>query len=430
MSLFYGVYAVAGVLLSPLIRIAGASIGIGTMLILWGVIANVQIFMATSGAFYGLRAALGLAESPFFPAMTYYLSLWFSENDMAFSYVLVSCATAISGVLGGPIASLVMKNLDAVGMSGWRWLFVVEGVPAIALGMAAFVLLPRSPNSASFLDNSSRDWLVTRQQREHARREARAGAVSVLAALRQPATWILTGLWFVFQVVLQALIFYLPLTMAAAAGDDPADRGGFAAGVFATIPYLCAAVSMLVVAWLSDKYRERRLTMALCALAGCLGLVISAVCLAAIPAGIARLTCVIVFTSLALAGLWSIAGPFWAIPAAILPDTTAAVGFALIHSLGQLGGVAGPTVMGAVSDAVGNYAVGLGLLAICMALLAVLAFILVPRLLPARSPSDFVDDFENDYGLVGFSAHPESNASSATAPAFADEPFWFDFRQP
>eukprot|EP00698_Gefionella_okellyi_P001672 TRINITY_DN11564_c0_g1_i3.p1 TRINITY_DN11564_c0_g1~~TRINITY_DN11564_c0_g1_i3.p1 ORF type:complete len:284 (-),score=53.28 TRINITY_DN11564_c0_g1_i3:62-880(-) len=183
-GIFFAGYACAGIPASFLVKRIGPRHGLGLILMAWGLTSGLQSLIMNDVGFYVVRFFLGASEAGFFPSVIYYLSQWYSETEMGFAYTLVVAATAVSGVLGGPLAGGLMTALHGqAGIAGWRWLFVIEGIPSVLLGLLVFLLLPATPRHAKFLQVHQQEWLVARNETAVAARLARTGGASIKSTL-------------------------------------------------------------------------------------------------------------------------------------------------------------------------------------------------------------------------------------------------------
>lgn len=325
----------------------GARVWMARIMVTWGLLSSAMALAQGEKSFYALRFLLGLAEAGFFPGMIFYLTGWFPAGRRARAVSLFMTATAMAGVIGGPVSGLLLQMKGLAGLAGWQWLFLLEGLPAVLLGGIVFFVLPDGPAQASWLSPLEKTWL-----RQRLAAEARTGNphTRLGKALASGRLWHLSAIYFCVVMSLYGIILWLPQIMQA--------FGGFSnlkVGMLSALPWVTAAVAMVLVGRHSDLRQERRWHLALSALVGALGLVLSG--LATDPwAALGALT-------LAAAGIESAMGPFWSLPPEFLKGTAAAGGIALINSLGNLGGYAGPSAVGWIKDRTGSFSAGLFLLA-------------------------------------------------------------------
>jgi ACS family tartrate transporter-like MFS transporter len=322
----------------------GARLWIARIMLTWGVVAMAMIFMRSSTSFYTLRFLLGVAEAGFFPGIILYLTYWFTAAERARIIALFMTATALSGVIGSPISGALLR-LNLFGLVGWQWLFLLEGLPAVLLGVVVLFLLPDGPEQARWLSASERDWLIARQQAERQHKE-QFGYDTLRYALTNLAVWHLGLLYFTLVVAMYGFSFWVPqIIKSRFHGND------FQTGLLTALPYLVATVGMVLNGQHSDQTDERRRHIALPSFLGMLCLVLSVVLHAP--------WLMLLMLALAAAGMWATLGPFWALPTAFLSGTAAAGGIALVNSVGNLGGFVGPYLMGALKAKTQGFTWGL-----------------------------------------------------------------------
>ncbi len=349
----------------------GPRFWIARIMITWGVISSAMMFVRGEAGFYALRFLLGVAEAGFFPGIVLYLTYWFPAAERARAVALFMTATAMSGVIGGPISGALLELDGFAGLGGWQWLFLLEGLPAIALGFIVLAVLPDGPEHARWLDPEERRWLVARLDEERARVERAHGKLALRGALVDGRVWSLAVLYFALVLGIYGVSLWLPQIVAGLA-----EMSDFEVGLVSAIPYVVASIGMVVVGTHSDLTGERRWHIAAPAFAGALGFVASAV--------FAHPVLALAGLSLAALGIWSALGPFWTLPTAFLSGTAAAGGIALVNSVGNLGGFAGPWALGLLKESTGSFAPGLLVLALALVVVAVLALRLPDHALALR----------------------------------------------
>src|SRR5208282_1909547 len=367
-GLFFVGYFIFEIPSNLILARVGARVWIARIMITWGMVAIAMMFVRGAASFYTLRFLLGAAEAGFFPGVILYLSWWFPEREQARAIALFMTATAIAGIVVGPVSGALLMMHGVFGIKGWQWLFAMEGVPAILMGIAVVFWLPDGPDDARWLSMDERRELSDTLAAERAAR-ARQTHHSLGAGLSDWRVWLLAAIYFGMVMGFYGVSLWLPQIVK---GMNPG--GDFTIGVISAIPSLAAALCMVQVGRLSDRTGERRLIVALALFAGASGLLLSA--LTRNP--IVELAAI----ALSSAGISSALGPFWAIPNVFLGGAAAAGGIALINSLGNLGGFAGPTLMGYMKQATGTFAGGLGALSFALAAAGALA-LLLPRSRPA-----------------------------------------------
>jgi len=334
----------------------GARPWIARIMVTWGVISTAMMFTTGVTSFYILRFLLGVAEAGFFPGMILYLTYWFPERERAKTVALFMTANALAGVIGGPVSGALLTLDGAAGLSGWQWLFLLEGIPAVILGGVVLLYLPNGPRDARWLAPADRLWLAERREAER----AGGGHASAWSVLTNGPVWHFSLLYFAIVVALYSVSFWLPQILKRLSGESD-----LFVGLLSSLPYVVAAIGMVLIARHSDATQERRWHVAGAALAGAVGLVLSAVA----PSPWLAIAAV----SLAALGIWGAMGPFWALPTAWLRGGSAAAGIAWINSVGNLGGFVGPYGVGYLRDVTGNFAIALSALAGMLVIAAILA---------------------------------------------------------
>ena len=338
----------------------GARVWIARIMISWGIISSAMALVRTPAGFYALRFLLGVAEAGFFPGVIFYLSRWFPAAQRASAISRFMTATAVSGIIGGPLSGALFM-LDGVGrLAGWQWIFIAEGIPSIILGVASLLYLTDRPSEATWLSPAEREHLEATMRAE-SDDILRRSHVPLRRALLHPTVWRLSLLSFTLLVGLYSISFWLPQIVQSFSG-----RGNVAVAFLSAIPYVAAAVAMVLVGAHSDRTRERCVHVAGAALVGAAGLAASAVAHSPVLGMIAL--------SMAAIGIFSAIPVFWSLPTTFLSGTAAAGAIALINSLGNLGGFVGPYLIGRVREATGGFTGSLltiAALLVCGAALAV-----------------------------------------------------------
>jgi MFS transporter, ACS family, tartrate transporter len=363
-GIFFVSYTLLEVPSNLMLARVGAGPWIARIMLTWGVVSIATAFVQGATSFYALRFLLGAAEAGFFPGIIYYLTQWFPARERARAVALFMTGTAIAGVIGGPLSSALLR-LDGVwGFHGWQWLFLVEGLPAVLLAPVVWRRLDEGPATATWLTEPERRWLIDTLAAEHAARPPAHG--SLRAAFGNGRLWALAAIYFSVVLAIYGVSFWLPQMLQTLGTASSAT-----VALVSAIPYVAAAVAMVVVGGHSDRTGERRWHVALSALAGAAGFAIAALVPTSLVWSLAAL-------SLAAMGVWGTLGPFWALPTAFLTGRAAAGGVALVNSVANIGGFVGPTVVGYVRDATGSFAAGLWLLAAGLVVGAVITLCLRP----------------------------------------------------
>ena len=327
---------------------------IARIMISWGILAITMAFVRTSTQFYTVRFLLGAAEAGFFPGIIVYLSHWFRYEDRAKAVALFMAAIPISNLVGSPVSGLLL-GVHWFNQPGWRWLFIVEGVPAVVFGVVTVFYLTDWPREAAWLPDEEKAWITEALEREKRERKA-VHAISMWQALRHRDVLLLVGAYFFATVGFYGLNIWLPTLLKQAS-----DWSDLKVTIVAMIPHLAGLVSMLSFGASSDRTGERRWHAASAMLLGGVGYVL------AIMAGGNPLLVVAAFCVVA-AGVDGYFPGFWPLPTAFLTESAAAASIGLINSFGNLGGFVGPYILGYVRTATNSFNIGLGCLAVSMAL--------------------------------------------------------------
>ncbi len=340
----------------------GAKVWIARIMISWGVISAAMFLVTGPISFYVLRFLLGVAEAGFFPGMILYLTYFFPARERARAVALFMTAVAIAGVIGSPLSGFLLTLDGLAGLQGWQIMFLAEGVPAVLLGLAVLWYLPNGPDDARWLEPAERDWLRDTLQRED-RVKAERGEQTTRQALTNGRVWLLALVYFGIVMGLYGLSFWLPRII-----QDFSGYGDFVVGLLGAIPFAAAAICMVLFARHSDRTGERRWHVAIPALLGAAGLVLT---------GLVGTSPVLQMAALTLAalGIHSCLGTFWTLPTRFLGSTAAAAGITLVNSVGNLGGFAGPYAVGFIADRTGSSYGGMLLLAAMLLLAGLLVFV-------------------------------------------------------
>ncbi len=368
-GIFFIGYALFEVPSNLLLVKVGARVWVARIMITWGVLASCLMFVRTPQQFYVLRFLLGVAEAGFFPAILYYLSLWYPASMRARSSAWFMIAIPLSGAVGGPIGGMLLGLNGRGGLAGWQWLFLLEGIPSFVLGFVVLRYLTERPEEARWLPDAERAWLVRRLGRDRAESPSPHG-LPPLRALAHPLVWLAAAPEFLVTTAGYAYLFWGPTMLRDALHVSNAVIGWMGGG----IAVLCAA-GMLLVGASSDRTGERFLHAAACAVvvaAGCAGA-------AMLPTPAMQMASLVV----AEVAVISFLAPFWCLPTMLLSGSSAAVGIALVNAIGNIGGFVGPTIVGFLRTSTGGDAGAFWSLS-AMALAAAVICVAMRGLVPAR----------------------------------------------
>jgi MFS family permease len=334
------------------------------IMITWGILSSLTMFVRSAELIYVMRFLLGLAEAGFFPGIILYLTYWFPAERRGRMTALFMTAVPVTGVVGGPLSGWIMESLAGTfGWRGWQWLFLIEGLPSIVVGFLLFTFLDDGIRDAKWLTEVEKKVVEAAVQRDaKGKEDAPLGAV-----FKNPRVWLLSAIYFCLVMGVYGVSFWLPTLIKATGVMDPLH-----VGLLTSIPYSVATVAMVLIGRSSDLRNERRWHLAVPALLGAIGLVLSAMYQTNTVLAMAAL-------SLATMGIISTLPAFWALPTAFLGGAAAAAGLALINSVGNLAGFLSPTLVGRIKDATHSTSIGMYVLAACLGLAAVLVVGAVPE---------------------------------------------------
>lgn len=338
---------------------------IARIMISWGVVASLMGLIGTkwldfadlNTQFYGLRFILGAAEAGFFPGIIVYLSHWFRSEDRAKAKAHFLIGIPIATIIGVPISQAIMHNIGWLGWPGWRWVFILEGIPSIILGVLTIFVLTDRPQHAKWLPDDEKEWLVNELERE---REAKlaSGNSSVLSGLvtafKTPQTYLLAFIYLFVVTGYYGLTFFLPSIIALMKGTSVTTQT-----IVTLLPYVCGFVTMLINGSHSDRTGERKLHTIWSIWLGAIGMALS------ILSG-DNIALTVTFLCLVGIGVHAYLPVFWTWPSALMTTSAAATAIGLINSVGNLGGYFGPKIVGQLSTSTGSYSSGLWFLSVCL----------------------------------------------------------------
>lgn len=347
-GIFFIGYSLFEVPSNMLMQRIGARKTLIRIMVLWGIVATGMMFVTTPMQFYVMRFLLGVFEAGFFPGVIYFLTKWYPGSRRGAVLSMFMLGMPISGVLGGPIAGWALDSLDGInGWEGWQWLFFIEGLPAIFLGLMVYWILDDEPSQAKWLTDRERAIIIRNVKVDQASNPPEHGH-SLLKALKDSRVYILSLSYFTFISAIYAIGFWLPAMLKNAGVTDV-----FEIGLYSMIPFGISAIGMVLISRSSDKRLERRWHLALCAFVG-------ATSLAIIPIFSSDLTASLVVMTIATTAIYTLLPLFWSITSAYFAGTVAAAGsIAFINSLGLTGGMASPSIIGWVKTTTGSMSNGL-----------------------------------------------------------------------
>jgi len=336
----------------------GASRWIARIMVTWGIISGLMALVSGVWSFYGLRFLLGVAEAGFFPGIILYLTYWYPAEYRARFLAAFAIAVPVSSVIGAPVSGLLLGLDGALGLKGWQWLFVIEGIPSVLLGIVTWFYLTDRPAHADWLTSEQKAWLSGKLESETAAKQA-AQQLTLGQALSSPRVITLSLIYFGFVAALYGMQFWLP-QIVKAFGFSNAQTGFVTA-----VPYLFGTVAMILWARHSDAARERVMHVGA-------PLLLTAVSLA-VCGYMDNPYVTMVALIVAAIGIFGTFAVFWTLPTAWLSGSAAAGAIALINSIGNLAGFGGPYLIGWIKETTGSTSTGL----LVLAVLPLLAGILV-----------------------------------------------------
>jgi ACS family tartrate transporter-like MFS transporter len=336
------------------------------IMVTWGLVGAAMGFIHTATEFYWLRFLLGAAEAGFFPAILVYLNRWFIAEDRAKAVALLMSAIPLALIVGGPVSGLLL-GCNWLGLAGWRWLFILEGLPAVFLGIATLWILPENPADARWLDEKEKKWLTDRLAAERAAKALEGGGMTLGRAFRDSRVWLFSAAYFFGLVASNGLGFWLPTMIKSLSG-----LSAWTVSLLVSLPYSLGLVAKIVVGWSSDRTGDRRWHTI-----GLLGLGAAGLAGGALSQG--RPVLALFFICVAVIGLTGYSPSFWAHALGLLGGTASAAAIGLINSIGNLGSFAGPYMMGWARQSSDAFTAGVLLLSGSAVVTAVLVFIATPK---------------------------------------------------
>jgi D-galactonate transporter len=348
-----------------LLHRVGARRWLARIMVTWAIISASFAFVTTSTTFYTLRFLLGVAEAGFAPGAILYLTYWFPSERRAKALSIFFMAIPLAGIVGGPLSGWIMRSLDgAMALAGWKWLFLLEALPSLVLGITMLLYLDDDIGHARWLTDAEKDLLRRNVAGDQAHKVAH---LSIRAFMADRRLWLMAAIYFCVVLGQYGLTFWLPTIIRASGVADP-----LWVGLFTAIPYVCAIIALPLVGVSADRRRERRFHLAVPMLIAAAGFV----ALPLLGSVAASLLCL----SIASAGILASSSQFWSLPTALLGGVSAAAGIAAINSVANLAGFFSPAIVGWLNDVTGRSTAGLIFISIAVTFGAALVF-----LVPARS---------------------------------------------
>jgi len=326
----------------------GARVWIARIMLTWAVVSASTAFVTTPFMFYALRFLLGVAEAGFFPGIVLYLTYWYPAQRRGAVMALLLTAVPLTGVIGSPLSGSILQSMNGWhGLAGWQWLYLVEAAPSVVAGIVTLLLLDRGIDSAKWLTADEKALLL-----RNVEAEAQGKHNHTLAEVfRSALLWRMSAIYFSLVMGLYGISFWLPTIIRATGVSQPLDIG-----LLTAIPYLAGVLCMIPLSRRSDRLLERRWHVAIPAIVGGFGLLMSTTVTHDTTLSLVAMT-------VATAGIMSTLPLFWSLPTAVLSGTAAAAGLAMINSVGNLAGFASPYLVGVIADTTHDTRLGMALLA-------------------------------------------------------------------
>jgi MFS family permease len=363
-GIFYVGYLLFEVPSNLLLLRMGARAWFARILVSWGLISAAMMFVTGPWSFGVLRVLLGVAEAGFFPGIIYYLSDWFPARVRARAVAHFMVGGVIASMVGNPLSGFILQFMDQVGgLWGWQWVFLLEGLPAVALGFVTLAYLTDRPDQARWLTAAERTWLA-RQIENDRNHRLHSRSYSLAAAVLDLRVWLLIAVYFTVAAGDNSYGFYIPSFLRS----QLPDRSPFQIGLLAAAPSVMAMAGMVLVGRNSDRTGERRWHVACSAFTGASGWLMIALVASgrlAVP-GLDSRWLFVVGVAMALTGMKCMLPTFWTLPPSFLSGAAAAGGIALINSVANLGGMLGPRIIGHVKTATGSFTAGYLVMAVTL----------------------------------------------------------------
>jgi ACS family tartrate transporter-like MFS transporter len=369
-GIFFWGYFIFEIPSNLLLHKLGARIWIARILVSWGIVAMLAGFARSATHLYVLRFLLGVAEAGFVPGIYLYLTYWFPQRQLAHAIALFNSAAPAGSVIGAPLSGVILDRAHWLGVSSWRWLLILESIPAIIAGIVTYVFLPSRPTEAKFLTPQERNLLAAELGlQEHSK--VAQHAITVGQALAHTRVWYLTAIYFTAMVAMNMTNFWMPQLLKT----HSSQYSNTTVGVLVMIPYITAVTAMLFVSRSSDRSLERRYHAAIPGM-------IAATSLLLLGATNSSALLSVVLWCFVAAGVYSMLPPFWSLPNEFLSGFSAAAGIAFINSFGNIGSFIGPYVMGTVNKQTGSFRGGLVFAGISLFVSTMLILGLRKRIVP------------------------------------------------
>ena len=368
-GIFFFGYFIFEIPSNLLLHKIGPRIWIARILISWGIVAMLTGFVQTALHLYVVRFLLGVAEAGYCPGILLYLTYWFRQRQQGHTIALFLTAIPVASIVGAPLSGLILDHAHWFGLSSWRWLLILEGIPAVLGGILTYFLLPGRPAEAKFLTSEEKNWLTKELAHEEGNKRGKVTASQVLSNGR---VWHLVAVYFAAIIGQYTMTFWMPQLIKGISSA----YSNTTVGVLVMIPYAAALACMTIVGRSSDRRLERRYHAAIPLIIGAVSLVLLS------TTKTNSVFVAVVLWSVVASSINCLWGPFWSLPNEFLTGFSAATGIALINSIGNLGGFVGPYTLGAITKRTGSFHGGLVFAGISLFVSAMLLLTLHKRTEP------------------------------------------------
>ncbi|CAN7576187.1 putative metabolite transport protein NicT [compost metagenome] len=364
-GIFFLGYFIFEVPSNVILHKVGAKRWLARIMLTWAAISACFAFVTTPTQFYALRFLLGVAEAGFAPGVILYMTYWFPSERRAKALSLFFMAIPLAGIVGGPLSGYIMHAFHGVGdLAGWKWLFLIEALPSLFLGVAILFYLDNGIDQAHWLTDAEKALLRRNIEGDNAQKMEH---MSIRSFMSDRRLWLMAGIYFCVVLGQYGLTFWLPTIIRKAGVADP-----LWVGIYTALPYLCAIVALPLVGMSADRRRERRFHLIVPMVTAAAGFAI----LPMLGSVSASLVCLCI----AAAGILASSSQFWALPTALLGGMSAAAGIAAVNCVANLAGFFSPAIVGWLNDLTGKSTAGLVFISATVVFGAMLVF-----LVPARS---------------------------------------------
>ncbi len=358
-GVFFLGYFLFGVPSNLMVAKVGASRWISAIMVVWGIISVAMALVKDAQSFYLLRFFLGVAEAGFFPGMILYLTYWFPKRERGLAVAKFMSAIPVAGILGGIVSSQLLAMHGLYGLAGWKWLFIITGAPSVVLGLVVSLYLTDRPEHAKWLTESEKSTLLKTLSEDRLSETPVGDKTENINVFTNKTVWLFASIYFCLTLGMYGFQLWLPQIIHGFGGISDSQTA-----LLSAIPAVFQALGMVLIAWNSDRVSERPWHVAVATVIAATGLMISSWSHDPVLS-----LCAL---SLAAFGIWGTVGPFWSLPTTYLAPGAAAAGIALINSVGNLGGFAGPFIVGQIKESTHNFAYALAAMAASLLLAGIL----------------------------------------------------------